>query len=690
MRGGGVITLPDVQYDVIPLDGGLDQKTPTLSLKAGVVRDGINFECAVNGGYSRIGGYERVDGRAKPSDAIYTIIQVTSFTNVPAVGDTLTGNTSGATGQVIAVVTSPTYIVLTLVSGTFTNTEVVKVGATTIGTATTLSVTLTSKQNAQYLNLAADVYRALIAAVPGSGPVRGVVACTFSGIDELYAFRNNAGGTACVMHKASASGWTAVILFNEVSFTAGGASAPADGATLTQGANTATIKRVVLQSGDWLASTAAGRFIVTTPTPGNFAAGAATIGAIGVTLSGVQTAITLTAGGTYQFDIGNFGGQSTTRRIYGASGVQRGFEFDGETYVPITTTFSPDTPSRARIHKNHLFWAFGSSIANSGTGFPYKWGAGVGAVETPVGDVVADMIVTPGDQATGSMFVAGRNSTFILYGTSSSNWNLVSFNTDTGAIPYSLQNLGQTYMFDDRGVINLQTAQLYGNFSTATLTQNIQDFIKEKRSKLTCSMVSKDKSQYRLFFSDNSGLWLTLVNGKLKGSLPVLFSHSPSCAWNSEVANGDEVSYIGCTDGFVYQLDKGSSFDGGNVDGYCILNFNASNSPRTIKSYFAGSIETQGEAYAEFSFGYSLAYGSTERLQPNDATYPTSFVGASFWDAITWDMFYWDGVTISPTEVTVEGHGENLQVVIRTTNDYLYPYTLNSLILHYIPRRGIL
>ena len=685
------MTLPNVRYDVIPLEGGLDQKTPTLSLKAGVVRDGFNFECAINGGYSRIGGYERVDGRAKPSDATYQIIQVTSFTNTPAVGDTLTGNTSGATGKIIAISTDPTpYMAITQVSGTFTSSEVVKVGATTIGTATPLSITISSKLNAQYLNLAADVYRALIAAVPGSGPVRGVVACTFSGVDKLYAFRDNAGGTACVMHVASGSGWTAVTLYNEVSFTAGGASAPADGATLTQGANTATIKRVVLQSGDWLASTAAGRFIVTTPAPGNFAAGAATIGAINVTLSGVQTAITLSPGGTYQFDIGNFGGQSTTRRIYGVSGVQRGFEFDGTTYVPITTSFSPDTPVRVRIHKNHLFYAFGSSIANSGIGFPYKWGAGVGAAETAIGDVVADMIVTPGDQSTGSMFVAGRNSTFVLYGTSASNWNLVTFNTETGAIPYSLQNLGQTYMFDDRGVINLQTAQLYGNFVSATLTQTIQDFIKEKRSKLTCSMVSKDKSQYRLFFSDNSGLWLTLVNGKLKGSLPVLLAHSPYCAWNSELANGDEVSYIGCTDGFVYQLDKGSSFDGGNLDGYLILNWNSQKSPRTIKTYFAGSLETQGDAYAEFSFGYSLAYGSADRLQPTDQTYATSFGGPSFWDSITWDMFYWDGVTLSPTEATVEGHGENLQVIIRSTTDYIQPYTLNSLILHYIPRRGIL
>ena len=36
-----------VQYALIPLGGGLDQVTPTLSLKPGVARDAVNFEASV-------------------------------------------------------------------------------------------------------------------------------------------------------------------------------------------------------------------------------------------------------------------------------------------------------------------------------------------------------------------------------------------------------------------------------------------------------------------------------------------------------------------------------------------------------------------------------------------------------------------------------------------------------------------
>ena len=43
----------------------------------------------------------------------------------------------------------------------------------------------------------------LAQAVPGSGPVRGV--WLYNG--DVFAWRDNAGGTALVMHKATAGGW---------------------------------------------------------------------------------------------------------------------------------------------------------------------------------------------------------------------------------------------------------------------------------------------------------------------------------------------------------------------------------------------------------------------------------------------------------------------------------------------------
>mgnify|MGYP000966022289 CR=1 FL=1 len=57
--------MPRVQYDLIRLRGGLDQVTPTLSLPPGFVRRSTNFEASITGGYTRIAGYERFDGRVR-------------------------------------------------------------------------------------------------------------------------------------------------------------------------------------------------------------------------------------------------------------------------------------------------------------------------------------------------------------------------------------------------------------------------------------------------------------------------------------------------------------------------------------------------------------------------------------------------------------------------------------------------
>lgn len=688
-----LIKMPQTLYDTVIMAGGLDLLTPVLSLRPGYVRDAVNFECAPTGGYARIGGYERFDGRARPSDATYQIIQVTSFTNVPAVGDTLTGNTSGATGQIIAVSTGNLYMAITLVVGAFTTSEVVKVGATTIGTATPATVSISSLLNAQYLNLAADVYRALIGAVPGSGPVRGVVSAVFSGTRKVYAFRDNAGATACVLHENSGSGWTAVTMYNEVSFTLGGATVPADGATLTQGANTATIKRVVHESGSWGANTAAGRFIVTTPAPGNFAAGAATIGAINVTLGGVQTAITLATGGKYEFDKGNFAGQLSTRRIYGCDGVNKGFEFDGTVYVPIKTFAATDTPKHVRVHNQALFFFIGASAMISGPGVPYKFNSTDGGAEIAVGDTVTGSLVQPGSQDTPALGIFSRNLSHILYGTAASGsnpWKVVTFAWATGAFDYMQQNLDRSYFLDDRGIISFQAAQEYGNFTQASLTNNIQPFITEKRSNSVYSCTCRDKSQFRTFFSDGSGLFTTIVNGKLLGNMPIQYPNAIYCAWSDEDATGNEEMFVGAaTGGMVYQLDRGSSFDGANIDARIVLNWHSMKSTRIRKRYRRASLEMQGSFYAAIQFGYSLGYGSERISQPTQASYPASFAGESLWDVVFWDQFIWDGATLLPTEVEMRGTAENVQFTILSTTDYIYPFTLNSLTTHYTMRRGL-
>lgn len=687
-RLGGGITGQGISYA-----GGLDLTTPSLALQPGALRDCLNFECAQSGGYARIQGYERVDGRAAPSAATYTIVQISSFTNVPSIGQTITQATSGATGNIIAVnnVVGACYMAVTQVTGTFDFTHAIAVGITPIGTAITPTVALSRKTEAQYFAAAADVYRALIGAVPGSGAILGVVGMVFNNVDCLYAFRANVGATAVNLYQTSAGGWVQVPFFNVVEFTAGAVAIPLDGAILTQGGVTATIKRVMWRSGAWT-GTAAGGFVITNPVGGNFAAGAATIsGGATVTLSGIQTAITLAVGGRFEFIKCNFSGQLVTRRIYGCDGVNKCFEFDGTALAPITTGLSPDTPNHIVFFKNYLVVSQASSIIGSGPGTPFKWTTTDGGWEIATGDAVTVMLALPGSQTTATLGVFMRGNTAFLYGTNPTDFNFVTFNTGTGALPFSGENLFDSFVFDTLGVITLRTSLNYGNFLPSTLTKNILPFIEQKRSKLAASSLSRSKSQYRVWFNDGYGLWLTMVNQQYLGASIIYFPNPVSCTDDADTAASGIAGYFGSSDGlgYVYKLDAGTSFDGANIDAYITMAWDALKSPRMLKRFRAASIELQGDAYVEISLGYQLGYGTPNIGQSTNVNYGSDFASSPVWDVFTWDNFTWDGSALFPTDADVTGTAENIQVTLASSTNYIAAYTVNSLIYHFTPRRGI-
>jgi len=607
-------------------------------------------------------------------------------TGTIAVADVVTGVTSGATGTVIA--RPDGQVVVTNVTGTFVNGEVLNVAAAPQGTITAPPApggAATALLDATYINLAADVYRALIAAVPGSGSVLGVVQFN----DVVYAWRNNAGGTAAVIHKSTSTGWSAVTLHHEISFTAGGASQPAEGTTLTQGGVTAVIKRVVRTSGTFASNTAAGRLIITTPSGGNFAAGAATVGAINFTLSAAQTAITLLPDGAYEFVVSNFGGSTGTRRVYGVDGVNRGFEFDGDVLVPISTGMTADAPTRVEAHMQHLFFSFaGGSVQHAGPGTPYIWSVVLGAGEIAMGDHVTGMMTQPGSQTSGALAIYTRNRTSILYGTGVTDWLLIPYRHELGGYARSFQDVGRTLFLDDLGVTDFRTAQEFGNFSHEAISADVRPKLNELRPTFTASCVSRELSQYRLFFSSGVAYYFTFSKNKFVGAMPMFFTNPVRCVWSGEQNDGTEAIFFGSDDGFVYQMEKGTSFDGDPIEYYFNLPYNNNGSPRVIKHYRHAMLEVAGSSYAEFSFGYSLGYGVAGIDQPAPQSLVAPFAAAR-WDAFTWDAFVWDGHTLLPAEIDMGGDSENCSVSVQGNSDICGPFTITGTIIHYTPRRAL-
>lgn len=676
------LKLPQVIPDIIIMQGGVDQMTPLMQLKSGVLRDALNFEANILGGYSRIYGYERYDGTALPSSQTSQAVFISSFVNIPTVGQTLTGATSGATGYILEV--SANYVLVTAVTGAFVTPETVKVGATVIGTTASPQI-LTPAEQVAHTALAANYRRGFIAAVPGSGPVRGV----FVYNDILYAFRDNVSATATLLYQASGTSWVNVPYFNEISFTAG-TTVPVEGATLTQGGVTATLKRAVLQSGVWQGS-ASGRLIITNPAGGSFAAGAATIGGTTLTLSGPSTAITFATGGLFETIAGNFSGQSSTFRVYGCDGANRCWEFDGTTLVPISTGFTPDTPKHISIHKNYLFVSVQGSLGFSAPGLPYDWTALDGAGVIAFGENITNIMELPGSQATATMGVWTLHNTFMLYGTGQSSWNPVPFNTGTGAYDYTAENMAHTYVFDSMGIIDMQTVLNYGNFASSSITFNVNKFIIQERSKVQASCLHRSKSQYRLFFNDGYALYCTTLQGQYGQSnttynMPVQFPNPVNCVTATKLSTGTEVAYFGSTNGYVYKMESGTSFDGTAISSWLTFVANSVGSPQTEKHFRHARVEAVGQSYFNFMFGYILGYGSTDIVGNNKVQYENN-ASTPYWDQFTWDAFTWDGGSITPIDCDMQGDAENYAITLNSSSDAFYPFSVNSIIVNYSPRR---
>lgn len=676
--------MPPVKYELIKLSGGLDQVTPTLSLPSGVARRAANFEASITGGYTRIAGYERFDGHANPSDATYTIF-VGNIVEPVSVGDQVLCTSSAATGKVIAV--NDGNIVVTRITGTPLEGEYVAVGGTVIMQINEITIANSGRLDAEYLLLAANEYRADIEPVPGSGPVRGVAYFN----ENVYAWRDNADATQLVMYKSTPAGWTEFNLGLELGFT-NGASAITKGSTITGATSSATavVNHVVVTSGSWINGDAVG-FVNTTVVTGTFVAGEfLTVGGTNkAKAAGAAEPITLLPGGRVDTAMSNFGGYSETPSLYGCDGKNYAFELyaDGR-YVRIKTGMTADAPSRVATHKNHLFLSYGSSLQHSAPGAPHNWDPVAGAGEISLSGEITEMLVQPGDQQTGAMAVYTRNDTYMLYGTGSDNWNMTPFNIGTGAIAYTGQNMASSYVLDDRGVINLATTLNYGNFDSTALTLNIRPYIQQRRTLSTASCVNREKSQYRVFFSDGTALYVTIANNTMLGAMPVVFPSAVNCIVEGEKPDGSETSFFGSFDGFVYRLDVGGSFDGNPIPANISLVYNSINSPRVLKRYRKASVELTGEAYAEINFGYDLGYRSMYIDQPYDYSSEAD-LRSSYWDAFNWDRFIWDGADVTPSEIEVNGTAENMSIRISSVSNLFQPFTVNNIIIHYTPRRGL-
>lgn len=668
--------------------------SPAIVIVPGRVSSCMNYESSPRG-YKRIDGWERFDGRSKPSESTYNTITFSNGSYLPVAGDVITGASSGKTALVTndaslysgTVVDSNAVGAFPIIDNTgILNGEIIKVGASTVGIVTSdpmASGPSTIEEEKNWALSTQEEFRSRIGVVPGSGPVRGV--WTYKG--NIYSFRDNVGATACVMYVASSTGWQSITLQKSLSFDAG-THVFAIGETITGGTSgaTATILKIVLQDGDWTTNDAEGRLIlgtvvgtfqnnelITSPSTGS------------ATVDGVISQITLPPGGRYHFDNHNFTSTTGALNMYGVNGVGNAFEFDGSTLTPIITGEPNDQPTRVVAHKDHLFLGYSNGrLIHSAIYKPLNFEIILGALLAGIGEEITDMIPT----ATGELSIFGRNKVTVLYGTNSTNWNLVTLTNESGAQPWTTQLIGSPLYLDNIGIRSLDTTQSYGNFALGTKTQLAQPNITRKIHggiSAVGSLRIRKKDMYRLYWSDGTGL--SIYFGR-KNPETMFFDlgFAPTCTCSGEDTAGLEIMFLGANNGYVYQVDKGTSADGEEILGYIRLPFNHVGSPSQDKRWHKAIVEVDAAPQTNISIVYTCSYGDIDLPIASEQAFDLHG-GGGFWNEALWNTFYWSSPIEGTAKVDLDGIGQNLSVVIISEDAYSSPHALHGITLQYNYRR---
>ncbi len=667
-----------VRQDYYPLGGGLDLMSPAISIAPGMVISSQNYEPAISAGYRRIDGYEAFDGRASPTAASYWILN-TALTGSVVVGNTVTGSTSGATGVVLFNAT--TYLVLARVSGTFVA-ETLTVAAVNVGASTSaanLNGAILPSDHADYKLLSANDQRTFIQAVPGSGAIRGV--WVFN--DIVYAFRDNVGATANIMWKSSAGGWVQVTLQTQLPFNAATGQIFA-GDTVTGGTSGATglVVGALLQSGTW-AVAGVGMLIISTVV-GTFSSGEAIkVGGVSkATTTAASSAIVRAPGGRCEFFNYNFTGSTNTTKMYGVDGANLAFEFDGTNYFPIRTGMAVDTPTHVIAHKGYLFLSFLASVQFSALGNPYAYTVVLGAGEFDCSSAVSAFLPQGGNATGSSLAIFTGERTFILYGTSSSDFKLVSSVFDIGYLPYTAQQVSNdVFGMTTRGIQALLTTLNYGDFDYASISHMIQPLITAKRGLTVASNTLRTKNQYRVYFTDGTALAVGLTGDKVTALMPLYYAQTVRCIVTATMTNGAEATYFGSDDGFIYQDNVGTSQNGAAIEAWARLPFNNDKSPRVRKRFRRAVLECVAEGYAQLNISYDFGY-SNPLVQPSSPAANNVLIGAGgYWDQVIFDQFTWDTQSVTTPSTTIDGTETNISMLYYSNRAQDSSHTISGLTL---------
>lgn len=362
--------------------------------------------------------------------------------------------------------------------------------------------------------------------------------------------------------------------------------------------------------------------------------------------------------------------------IFGGSGTANDWMIGDSEYA--------DKPIELVAHKEHLFLAYpGGQLQHSNLGDPMTYTSTAGSFG--LGDTITALLQIKGDV----MAVFCRSKIHLLYGSSATNWRLDVHSRDAGAISgTAVEVAGAALFVDDRGLVSLQSSQAYGDFESANLSKPVKPLFDKMMMQIVGVKTHKGKNLCRIYFADGSGLNATmiepsaLIDPKYIAFTRFKYSHLPTAFCRGENVDGTEAHYFGTDDGWVMREDSGWNFDGAAITAAFRMPFINLRSPSNKKRFRKLIIEADVARSMTLSFRQLMDYAD-DNYEPGAVTGGGFYAGGGAFDVDSWDTVLWSAPMVGQAEENIDGVGRNMSLLVWHEDDFMPPFTVQGIALHY-------
>ena len=279
-----------------------------------------------------------------------------------------------------------------------------------------------------------------------------------------------------------------------------------------------------------------------------------------------------TSAGRYNFVNFNFDGTDKMIMVDGANSAS---SYNNTSVTDLNASGAPANPAFVEVFRSHVFFA-GMSASPQELVFTAPFDETDFSAGNNAGSIKVDGVIKGIKVFRESLFVFCEDSIFKITGSSQSDFAVVPVTRRIGCVDgFSIQEIsGDIVYLAPDGLRTIAGTERIGDVELGTVSKTIQPRLDNIDTDRISSLVIRGKTQYRLFFPDDSGAAsgqpgiIGVIKAGTEGGIGWEYADvrgiKPSCCASGFIS-GTETILHGGYDGYIYKQESGNTFDGTNI-----------------------------------------------------------------------------------------------------------------------------